>query len=372
MSKHKLLLADDSVTIQKVVKLTFADEGIDVDIAGDGDMALLKFAESTPDIVLADVHMPGLNGYEVCERVKQNGSGIPVVLLVGSFEPFDAEEANRVGADGFLTKPFQSIRQLVEVVSNLLASGRAESAPTGTAVSDASDGFDASLAETREMPVYADTADLGDPGMDDEMIETTPAENLFERDTLPRYSPDQDDAEAGPVENSEAEGLEPETVDHSTDAGEDVYVPEVGTPETAGDPVNGEYEFTEAPTADLASEPENILENGGYGEHEVLDRRPRFEIVDVSESQTPDEGQAGDIDDSNLLEIPFVRSIVPPLTKISAEPVAEKGAPALTAEFIEEVTQRVMERLSSGAFRDLVKEVVPQVVREVTEEKMKN
>jgi CheY-like chemotaxis protein len=61
--------------------------------------------EVAPDIVLADIFMPGLNGYEVCEHIKRNERfrHIPVMLLVGSFEPFDEAEARRVGADDYLT-----------------------------------------------------------------------------------------------------------------------------------------------------------------------------------------------------------------------------------------------------------------------------
>ncbi|HYJ92354.1 MAG TPA: response regulator [Pyrinomonadaceae bacterium] len=113
-----LLLADDSLTTQKVVSLTFADEGIEVITAGDGDTALKLFHERRPDIVLADVNIPGLNGYEVCEEIRKTSdiNETPVVLLVGSFEPFDAHEAHRVGANDYLTKPFASIRRLVATV----------------------------------------------------------------------------------------------------------------------------------------------------------------------------------------------------------------------------------------------------------------
>lgn len=122
MSKRKLLLADDSITIQKVVNLTFADEGIDVVTVGDGDAALAHLASETPDILLADVNMPGPTGYEICEKLRANEStrGVPVILLVGSFEPFDEAEAARVGANAYLTKPFQSIKQLIAQVNELI------------------------------------------------------------------------------------------------------------------------------------------------------------------------------------------------------------------------------------------------------------
>lgn len=120
---RKILLADDSITIQKVVNLTFSDEGIEVITVGNGELAVRKMNEVRPDIVLADVYMPGKTGYEVCEFVKTNPqfAHIPVLLLVGAFEPFDPAEANRVKADGHLTKPFES-RALVATVSKLLAS----------------------------------------------------------------------------------------------------------------------------------------------------------------------------------------------------------------------------------------------------------
>ena len=96
-TKPKLLLADDSVTIRKVVELTFADEGIDVSAVADAESAMAKFVEIQPDIVLVDVGLAGTNGYHICEMIKQDEATrhIPVLLLVGSFEPFDQDEAER-------------------------------------------------------------------------------------------------------------------------------------------------------------------------------------------------------------------------------------------------------------------------------------
>jgi CheY-like chemotaxis protein len=129
----KILLADDSITIQKVVNLTFDDEGIDVVAVSNGDQAERKLSEVNPDLVLADIFMPGKNGYELCEAIKKNPqfSNVPVVLLVGAFEPFDQNEARRVGADDHLTKPFES-RKLVETVRRLI-SMREQTRPQPTA-----------------------------------------------------------------------------------------------------------------------------------------------------------------------------------------------------------------------------------------------
>ena len=124
LAGRKLLLADDSATIQKVIDLTFADEGVQVVSVSNGQDAIDRLPEINPDVVLADVFMPAPNGYEVCEYVKthEQFKHIPVMLLVGSFEPFDEAEARRVGADDILTKPFQSIRRLIDRVGSLVSS----------------------------------------------------------------------------------------------------------------------------------------------------------------------------------------------------------------------------------------------------------
>ncbi len=117
-----ILLADDSVTIQKVVELTFLDEDYKVVAVGDGAEAIGKLGEVRPDLVIADVHMPGADGYEVAEAVQRDRPGTPVLLLVGTFEVFDAERASRAGANGHLKKPFDSqdlLRRAKELISGV-------------------------------------------------------------------------------------------------------------------------------------------------------------------------------------------------------------------------------------------------------------
>lgn len=104
-----LLLADDSATIQRVIELTFAGEDIKVVAVSDGDQAIARLDAAPPDIVLADVGMPGKSGYEVAEYVKHTAKlkHIPVVLLTGAFEPVDQVKAAAAGCDGVLAKPFE-------------------------------------------------------------------------------------------------------------------------------------------------------------------------------------------------------------------------------------------------------------------------
>ena len=129
----KILLADDSITIQKVVELTFSDGDYEVIAVNNGAKAVAKLAEMRPDIILSDIIMPEKNGYEVCEFVKSHPEyrNIPVVLLTGTFEPFDPDRADKAGCDAVVTKPFES-QSLIHKVEELIEQARSN-APTAPA-----------------------------------------------------------------------------------------------------------------------------------------------------------------------------------------------------------------------------------------------
>jgi CheY-like chemotaxis protein len=118
----RILVADDNSNIQKMVGLALKDQGIEVVAVGNGEAAVRKISDVRPDLVLADVFMPVRNGYEVCKYVKDDPSlaHIPVILLVGAFDPLDEQEAQRVGADGVLKKPFVPPDPLISMVKSAL------------------------------------------------------------------------------------------------------------------------------------------------------------------------------------------------------------------------------------------------------------
>ncbi|MGB9715659.1 MAG: response regulator [Thermodesulfovibrionales bacterium] len=129
---YKLLLSDDSITMQKLVELILAEEGFQIMSTSNGEEALEAVLSFKPDIILADVEMPKINGYQLCEKIKQDpsSSATPVILLAGAFEQFDEELAKKVGADDFIIKPFES-QELIGKVHAALAissSKKAESA----------------------------------------------------------------------------------------------------------------------------------------------------------------------------------------------------------------------------------------------------
>jgi CheY-like chemotaxis protein len=126
---RKLLLADDSITIQKVIGITFAHEDYELTVVDNGDAALQKALANCPDLVLADVFMPGKNGYELCAAIKGNPAlaQVPVLLLSGTFEPFDEQKARDAGADSWISKPFES-QALIARVEELLSRPQAVAA----------------------------------------------------------------------------------------------------------------------------------------------------------------------------------------------------------------------------------------------------
>lgn len=125
MAGISLLVADDSITIQKVIGIIFGSEEYSLTVVDNGKAAVQKAQELQPDVLLIDALMPGMSGYEVCEAIRNDPAlaSKPVLLLTGSFEPFDEEKARQCGADDHIVKPFES-QQIVAKVHELFELGR--------------------------------------------------------------------------------------------------------------------------------------------------------------------------------------------------------------------------------------------------------
>jgi len=194
----KILLADDSITIQKVVELTFSDGDYEVIAVNNGAKAIQKLAEMRPDIILSDIIMPEKNGYEVCEYVKSHPEyrNIPVILLTGTFEPFDPDRADKAGCDAVVTKPFES-QSLIHKVEELIQQSQTAAAnapepepaalftdaPAFEAPSGAADPF------THDNDIFA-APPAAAPSFTSEMPFDSPSEPAFGGETraFPRMS----------------------------------------------------------------------------------------------------------------------------------------------------------------------------------------
>jgi CheY-like chemotaxis protein len=177
-----LLLADDSVTIQRVIELTFANEDVRVVSVGDGRRAVEWFDAEIPDVILADVNVPDVDGYALAEFVKQSPRlrHVPVLLLAGAFEPIDQERVRATGCDGVLVKPFEP-QQLVSRVRQML---ERVAEPAMVAVA----------AEAHEQAVRSGAHDAMNPSQT-----TDPAAGASVFDQAPFGDPEPLDAPARPV-----------------------------------------------------------------------------------------------------------------------------------------------------------------------------
>jgi CheY-like chemotaxis protein len=371
MTGQKLLVADDSVTIRKVIDLTFSDEGMQVVTVGNGEDAIQKLEEFTPDIVLADVLMPGPDGYRLCEFIKESERfrQIPVMLLVGSFEPFDEAEARRVGADDFLTKPFQSIKQLVSRVGSLLGGKPAEAQPMS------------SQFATLGLSVTSDeapTAPLVNPSvLQAESEAPTPAgdqsESSIELQTADTkelhpemlHEPDEDIAAARhEAEPSETETMQtitetrPESIDLSDALLElddlDGVLVEAELDEVILDiddesPIGFTMPAVSAPLvaeagAAVATLPATTTEH----KTELETTLTEAPVADWMLSSSPD--FSDDISETAEQSIGEVETSS-----------TQSAAPELSAAAIEAIAQRVIEKLSEKVVREIAWEVVPEL-----------
>ena len=379
MAGQKILLADDSAAIQKVVDLTFCDEGFEVATVSDGDQAVHMLGEFSPDIVLVNASLPLLDGYKLCQFIKQSERfrHIPVMLLVGSFEPFDEAEARRVGADDVVTKPFQSIRQLVSRVGSLLGGKPPESGPTGFSTLGL-----ATAPLEREAPTPFETepensaAAMPEHGLPD--IDITTADTL----KLPQERPWTEDAGMHPPLPEHDYTAEPEPQEPAVDARHDL------ADETSGFPMEPTYEVSAVSSQDvsaagsvpLAAAPaefgDTVLDLGDLGD---LDAAPVLHHTEdaileldyaVAEPKATVATEAPPAFAESSPDVWSAESAAselieqPPSAVDRAQPEPVTGRITLSdlsPEVIDAIARRAVEHLSDEVVREIAWEVVPEL-----------
>ncbi len=336
---RRILLADDSVTIQKVIELTFAEQDYEIVSVSDGTSAITALTESRPDLVVADVHMPGASGFEVCRLAKELHPGLPVVLMVGTFEPFEEADASAAGADTFLKKPFDS-QELVRVVGDLISRNA-----SGAAAAPA-------WEEAWPAAEPAPTAWSAPPAVEDlppAMAFTAEAEEEVDLESWDK------------LEIAAAEG-------DDDDAGEPVW----GNFDASLDAVSLEDE----PLEDLpAAEPSSAYSAPAASaaqttEPFAIGLGDSFFSAELETTfEAPSAPPAGD-----LFEVPAAR-----LASHSSTPavaVAPPVAPAaslngLSDEDVDRVARRMVELLSDKVVRDIAWEVIPDVAELVIKDRIR-
>ncbi len=166
----RILVADDSITIQKIVAMAFENEDAEVEGIGDGQEAFDKIPDFKPDIVLADVDMPGLDGFELCQKIKENPelANIKVLLLASDFEDFDEGRFNECQAENHISKPFKS-DDIVQMVTQVM---------TGESATE-TDVFPESVEETDDEPSLEELLESVERlSTDSKEMTDAPAENI--------------------------------------------------------------------------------------------------------------------------------------------------------------------------------------------------
>ena len=344
LAGRKLLLADDSATIQKVIDLTFADEGVRVVTFGNGQDAIDQLLEVQPDIVLADVFMPARNGYEVCEYVKTNEKlkHIPVMLLVGSFEPFDEAEARRVGADDILTKPFQSIRRLIDRVGALVSSPPAEKESPTAKLPQVEEPKAEEPMDTYDLEVTtADTLPLEQALIDHE--EQKVEQPVAETESLPRE-----------------ETMTTETRNDSQ--GDSDVLLDIGEFEPVHASADDDF------VLDLDDEPAAPV----YAAAPPMRAFVEPEVKEAVAAASAYESSYQHSSFADTQEVAFA-SETPEVAVVEPEPVVTEPEPApvatstavnpgqLTPEMIDVIARRVVEMMSDKVVREIAWEVVPDL-----------
>ncbi|MGH9833590.1 MAG: response regulator [Blastocatellia bacterium] len=317
---YKILLADDSVTVQKIITLTFSDEGVDVVTVNNGDEAITRLQHLRPALVMADVSIPGRNGYDICEFVKTHPDmkDTPVILLVPAFEPFDEERARRIGADYHLTKPFQSIRTLISTVKSLIERKAAPEVSLTTGGLVAVHGADPQRSEAAEIdPKRAKIEELI------KLSAQSPSEDSAEDDILSEIDLTQSKSQqAGSLAIAEMSD-ELEIISHHSII-EDRYAPTVNGPVVMDAQIS-----TEA----LAGDSDNVLELDDF----------------LSEAaQAP-------------VTQPLVVGIAPALAATTAEPEAAHFPQSVIDEIVNRVVAQLSEKLSDEIARRVTSEVAELV-----------
>jgi len=346
-----LLLADDSVTIQRVIEMTFAEEDVRVVTVGDGREAIERIAADPPDIVLADTNMPEKDGYEVSAFVKAESarSGIPVVLLTGAFEPVDDERAREVGCDAVLVKPFEPtavLHRVRELLGLPEDADTAAPAPTGEAA--VAGGADGGSGDAADEPVAARAAGDGGSGdaADEPVAEPAAA--------VPDASPADPDSE-GPA-TADAPPADP---DGAASAAADASPPDPDGAAPAADPDGAAPAADASPAVPDPGPPAaHDEEPGDTPAEEAGGAAPPVPAVPAVEAPAPPSlaaafaallaAEQGDLDRARAA-YPWPRQAAPPdeddLVERVAERVVERLSDDVTGELVSEVVARVAERL---------------------------
>lgn len=125
MSLEKILVADDDQNISDLLRMYLEKEGFSVCLASDGEQALAKFQTENPDLVLLDIMMPKLDGWQTCREIRKK-SEVPIIMVTAKGETFDKVLGLELGADDYVVKPFEAKEVVARIKAVLRRTGKSQ------------------------------------------------------------------------------------------------------------------------------------------------------------------------------------------------------------------------------------------------------
>ena len=122
MANEKILIVDDDINICELLRLYLEKEGFDTEVVTNGLRAVEKFNSTSPDLVLLDIMLPGLDGWQICREIRKT-SQTPIIMLTAKGETFDKVLGLELGADDYITKPFETKEVMARIKAVLRRSG---------------------------------------------------------------------------------------------------------------------------------------------------------------------------------------------------------------------------------------------------------
>ncbi len=361
----KLLFADDSVTMQKVIQLTLENEDVSVLIAGDGEDAFRLAESEKPNIIIADVAMPGMDGFKLCEKVKQtpSTSDIPVILISGELEQYDDERGREVGADHHITKPFKS-EELINAIKEFAAEA---SATSGGERGEAEELQGVETEPEQELPHEEESDELvaeavADNGQEPPMLELTDASAASSEDLS-----DEPDEELEIIDDDLNDDLDDSPDDEVDEAEELAEVDELdleGLDEIAGAVKEENVEEENAEEVAVA-EQESPPEASAEREEQLFNVEDLPEVAEITDAGIPEIGETAEGSESEESE--SIEEILKEEIAMRSEPDEFQEKPDVADQILTDVFKGTDDDEPLGDLDGIAQETAQGAVDEVSE-----
>jgi CheY-like chemotaxis protein len=353
----KLLLADDSQTIHRVLELTFAEEDFEIISAYNGNEAVEKLKEARPDLVIADVNMPEMDGYQVCQHIKNDPetSHIPVILLKGTFEPFDEAKATACHNDGIIAKPFQT-KNIIKTVKDILSTMQ----PSGEEELLAEEAVEETPIELSQPQTVLQTETADIITEENEMVSQDESSIITEETAIPQAEAtpavEEEQIKEAVEDVPELDSLTEEEILGLEEPPEgEILLEDISTAETE------EKIEDETLTVGLEEEETALKEELAAETEEFVEEEPteaKAEPLELTEEEILAEKKALGIEETPMEE-------PQPSVQVETTEAPDIEQTQYDEELVEKIANKVIEKISSETVEKIAWEIIPDMAERI-------